>query len=74
MFFEGNGRQIIAILIAATLIVVMGVLDDFFDLDWTTKLIGQIIAAGVLAWLGGLQIDRCRSAGSPSVRPGRRSR
>ena len=58
VFFEGNERQITAILIAATLIVVMGVLDDFFDLDWTTKLIGQVIAAGVLAWLGGLQIDQ----------------
>jgi UDP-GlcNAc:undecaprenyl-phosphate/decaprenyl-phosphate GlcNAc-1-phosphate transferase len=57
VFFDGNERQIIAILIAATLIVVMGVLDDFFDLDWTTKLIGQVIAAGLLAWLGGLQID-----------------
>jgi UDP-GlcNAc:undecaprenyl-phosphate GlcNAc-1-phosphate transferase len=53
----GNQPQIIAILCAATLIVVMGVLDDFFDLDWTTKLIGQLIAAGVLAWLGGLQLD-----------------
>ncbi|MGT2424750.1 MraY family glycosyltransferase [Amnibacterium kyonggiense] len=57
VFFEGNERTIWAILIAATLIVVMGVLDDFFDLDWTTKLIGQIIAAGVLAWLGGLALD-----------------
>jgi UDP-GlcNAc:undecaprenyl-phosphate GlcNAc-1-phosphate transferase len=58
VFFDGNERQIVAILCAATLIVVMGVLDDFFDLDWTTKLIGQVLAAGVLAWLGGLQIDQ----------------
>ena len=58
VFFDGNEKQISAILIAATLIVAMGVLDDFFDLDWTTKLIGQIIAAGVLAWLGGLQLDQ----------------
>jgi UDP-GlcNAc:undecaprenyl-phosphate/decaprenyl-phosphate GlcNAc-1-phosphate transferase len=58
VFFDGNERQIIAILCAATLIVVMGVLDDFFDLDWSTKLIGQVIAAGLLAWLGGLQIDQ----------------
>ncbi|GAA4738221.1 MraY family glycosyltransferase [Amnibacterium soli] len=57
VFFDGNERQIVAILCAATLIVVMGVLDDFLDLDWTTKLIGQVIAAGLLAWLGGLQID-----------------
>ncbi len=50
-------KQIIAVLLAATLIVVIGVLDDFFDLDWSTKLIGQVLAAGLLAWLGGLQID-----------------
>ena len=56
--FDGNEAQIIAILSAATLIVVVGVLDDFFDLDWTTKLIAQVIAAGLLAWLGGLQIDQ----------------
>lgn len=56
--FAGNQPQIVAILCAATLIVVMGVLDDFFDLDWTTKLLGQIIAAGVLAWLGGLGINQ----------------
>jgi UDP-GlcNAc:undecaprenyl-phosphate GlcNAc-1-phosphate transferase len=58
VFFDGNERQIIAILCAATLIVAMGVLDDFFDLDWSTKLIGQVIAALLLAWLGGLQIDQ----------------
>jgi UDP-GlcNAc:undecaprenyl-phosphate GlcNAc-1-phosphate transferase len=52
-----NEKQIIAVLLAATLIVVIGVLDDFFDLDWSTKLIGQVLAAGLLAWLGGLQID-----------------
>jgi UDP-GlcNAc:undecaprenyl-phosphate/decaprenyl-phosphate GlcNAc-1-phosphate transferase len=58
VFFDGHEKTIYAILAAATLIVVMGVLDDFFDLDWTTKLIGQILAAGLLAWLGGLQIDQ----------------
>ncbi|MDH2445098.1 MraY family glycosyltransferase [Amnibacterium sp. CER49] len=53
----GDGTQMITIVAAATLIVVIGVLDDFFDLDWSTKLIGQVLAAGLLAWLGGLQID-----------------
>jgi UDP-GlcNAc:undecaprenyl-phosphate GlcNAc-1-phosphate transferase len=44
--------QIIGILIAALIIVVMGVVDDIWDLDWVTKLAGQIIAAGVLAFSG----------------------
>jgi UDP-GlcNAc:undecaprenyl-phosphate GlcNAc-1-phosphate transferase len=38
--------------IAATMIVLIGVADDIWDLDWMTKLAGQIIAGGVLAWSG----------------------
>lgn len=41
-----------AIFIAALLIVVLGVLDDLFDLDWLVKLAGQLIAAGILVWQG----------------------
>lgn len=43
---------ILAILGAAALIVVIGVIDDLIDLDWVTKLAGQMIAAGLLAWQG----------------------
>lgn len=39
-----------AVLGAATIIVLLGVADDLWDLDWVTKLAGQLIAAGVLAW------------------------
>lgn len=44
--------QVIAILGAALIIVVIGVADDIWDLDWLTKLTGQIIAAGLLVWQG----------------------
>ncbi|MEO6942571.1 MAG: MraY family glycosyltransferase [Terrimesophilobacter sp.] len=44
--------QIVAILAAAFIIVVIGVADDIWDLDWLTKLAGQIIAAGLLVWQG----------------------
>ena len=44
--------QIIAILGAALIIVLIGVADDIWDLDWLTKLAGQIIAAGLLVWQG----------------------
>jgi UDP-GlcNAc:undecaprenyl-phosphate/decaprenyl-phosphate GlcNAc-1-phosphate transferase len=44
--------HILAIAVAATLIAVVGVLDDIFDLDWTIKLAGQFMAAGILAWQG----------------------
>ncbi|MHB1171325.1 MAG: MraY family glycosyltransferase [Lacisediminihabitans sp.] len=43
---------IFAIFGAALIIVLIGVADDIWDLDWVTKLAGQIIAAGLLAWQG----------------------
>jgi UDP-GlcNAc:undecaprenyl-phosphate GlcNAc-1-phosphate transferase len=43
---------VFAILGAALLIVVIGVADDLWDLDWMTKLAGQFVAAGLVAWLG----------------------
>jgi len=45
-------HQIMAILGAALLIVLLGVADDIWDLDWMTKLLGQFIAAGLVAWQG----------------------
>jgi UDP-GlcNAc:undecaprenyl-phosphate GlcNAc-1-phosphate transferase len=47
-----NPRPIIAVLVAALLVVTLGVVDDLIELDWLTKLSGQIIAAGVVAWQG----------------------
>lgn len=43
---------IIAIGVSALIITVIGFLDDLYDLDWTIKLAGQFMAAGVLAWNG----------------------
>ncbi|MBF4461894.1 MULTISPECIES: MraY family glycosyltransferase [unclassified Rathayibacter] len=47
-----NPEPILAILGASLLIVLIGVADDIWDLDWTTKLAGQMIAAGLIAWKG----------------------
>lgn len=44
--------QVVAILVAALIIVLIGVADDIWDLDWLTKLTGQVIAAGILVWQG----------------------
>ena len=49
--FSVPGR-IFAILGAAFMIVALGVADDIWDLDWVTKLAGQILAAALLAWQG----------------------
>lgn len=54
-FFEDvfqDPRPIIAVLVAGGIVVALGVVDDLIDLDWLTKLSGQFIAAGVVAWQG----------------------
>ena len=45
-----------AILAAALLIAVVGVVDDLWDLDWMIKLGAQFLAAGIITIGGGLQI------------------
>ncbi|HLP23921.1 MAG TPA: MraY family glycosyltransferase [Microbacteriaceae bacterium] len=45
-------REILSIVTAVFLIVVLGVADDIWDLDWLTKLAGQFLAAGLIAWQG----------------------
>jgi len=45
-----------AILGAAAMVCALGAADDIWDLDWFTKLVGQVLAAGMLAWVGGVQL------------------
>ena len=44
--------HVYAILGAAFLITLIGFLDDLYDLDWSLKLAGQFVVAGILAWQG----------------------
>lgn len=41
-----------AILAGAGMVCLLGVADDIWDLDWMTKLVGQVLAAGLMAWQG----------------------
>ncbi len=41
-----------ALVAAAGVVVGIGFIDDVFELDWVTKLAGQILAAGIVAWQG----------------------
>ena len=40
------------ILIGASLMCFIGVVDDLWELDWYAKLAGEVLAAGVMAWQG----------------------
>jgi UDP-GlcNAc:undecaprenyl-phosphate GlcNAc-1-phosphate transferase len=60
--------KIYGLLAAALIIVLIGVADDVWDLDWLSKLAGQIIAGGVLAW-SGIQIYTLPIFGGITVLP-----
>ena len=44
--------KIVTILVCAVAINLLGFFDDLYDLDWTLKLAGQFVVAGILAWQG----------------------
>lgn len=41
-----------AVVLGAGLVCLLGVVDDLWELDWMTKLAGQVLAAGIMAWKG----------------------
>ena len=49
-------QTVYAIMAASLLIVLVGVADDLWDLDWMIKLGAQFLAAGIIAGWGQLQI------------------
>ena len=60
--------KVLGLAAAALIIVLIGVADDLWDLDWLTKLAGQIIAAGILAWQG-IQVSTLPIGGQAIVSP-----
>jgi UDP-GlcNAc:undecaprenyl-phosphate GlcNAc-1-phosphate transferase len=50
VFTESNAAW--GVLGAAAFVCLLGAFDDWWDLSWVTKLAGQILAAGFLAWQG----------------------
>src|SRR5690606_18380078 len=46
LFAPPRGDLPWAILISATVVCLLGVADDIWDLDWLTKMVGQVLAAG----------------------------
>ena len=45
-------RSAWAVVLGAGLVCLLGIIDDLWDLDWLTKLSGQVLAAGLMAWQG----------------------
>lgn len=67
--FAGQSTvKVTGLLVAALTIVLIGVADDIWDLDWWTKLAGQVIVASLLAW-SGLQLTTLPIGGVTIVSP-----
>ena len=47
-----RGGDMAGVLFGAIIVCAIGVMDDIRDLDWLTKLAGQMLAAGVMAYKG----------------------
>ncbi len=47
-----SSGQISGVLMGAAIVCLVGAIDDIRELDWMTKLAGQILAAGVMAYKG----------------------
>lgn len=45
-------RQILGIVAAGGIVCLLGAFDDIRELDWPTKLAGQVLAAGLMAYTG----------------------
>jgi len=56
-FIWADPVPMLAVLGATLLIVLVGVADDLWDLDWMIKLGAQFLAAGIIVWFGQLQIS-----------------
>ncbi|HET7399556.1 MAG TPA: MraY family glycosyltransferase [Intrasporangium sp.] len=47
-----SDRQILGVLAAGGIVCLLGAFDDIRELDWLTKLAGQILAAGLMSYTG----------------------
>ena len=58
IFFVGDsGVASLGFALAATIVILVGVLDDKHDLSWKTRIGGQAIAALVMVYLGGIRVE-----------------
>lgn len=54
--------QLIALGIAAVILVVVGVLDDLYDLPWPIRVLAQIAAALAIIYVGGVRVENIGAA------------
>lgn len=65
---NGANHQVVATLLGAAFITVVGAIDDFRELDPVTKFAGQLIAAGIIAF-GGVQLAALPTGDATTILP-----
>lgn len=56
-FYQPQSPYIMSIMAGATIIIITGILDDMFEISAKLKLVGQLAAAGVVVFWGGVQVE-----------------
>lgn len=51
-------RTVLAFMSASTLLVVVGLLDDLHDLSWKLRIPAQVVAALIMVYVGGVQVEQ----------------
>ncbi|MEO7917384.1 MAG: MraY family glycosyltransferase, partial [Dokdonella sp.] len=49
--------SIVGFLCAGAVLVVVGLLDDKFDIDWKLRILAQVVAALLMIYVGGVRVD-----------------
>ncbi|RFU63960.1 glycosyltransferase family 4 protein [Peribacillus glennii] len=57
VIFGGNFPNQVPILLGALVIIIIGMIDDIYELRARTKLLGQIAAALIIILMGGLEVE-----------------
>ncbi|WP_431029162.1 glycosyltransferase family 4 protein [Lysinibacillus sp. LZ02] len=52
-----DGESMLPIVLGATVIVITGVLDDMYEISAKAKMLGQLVAACIIVFFGGIQIE-----------------
>ncbi|MDM5332419.1 MraY family glycosyltransferase [Ureibacillus composti] len=57
LILRPESQYTLAIVLGATVIVITGVLDDMYEISAKAKMLGQLVAAIIIVFFGGIQIE-----------------
>lgn len=58
LLFVNISPPVLGLILAGLLLLVVGVLDDMYDLPWQVRIVAQICAALIMIYVGNVRVDR----------------